>query len=127
MNGEISDFKSYLGNPLLKRSGVTINWTPELIDEWEKCSTDPIYFIEKYMKIIHVDRGLIPFKMYGYQKDMVNSMANERYTCIATARQSGKCQNKNTPIRLKNKTTGAIVETTIGEFYESQKNKPNMS
>jgi hypothetical protein len=34
---------------------------------------------------------------------------------------SGKCVYINTPIRVRNSKTGDIFQTTIGEFYESQK------
>jgi len=83
-------FKSYNGNPNLKRSGVAVNWTPDIIAEYAKCSQDVIYFVEKYMKIINVDRGLINFDPYDYQREMLKSMTDERYTIIATARQAGK-------------------------------------
>jgi ABC-type cobalamin/Fe3+-siderophores transport system ATPase subunit len=33
---------------------------------------------------------------------------------------SGKCFCINTKIRLRNKKTGEIIETTVGEFYEAQ-------
>lgn len=86
----IDNFKSYLGNINIKRQGVQVNWTPELLQEYVKCSQDPIYFCETYMKIINVDDGLIPFKLYDYQKEMMMSMAENRYTIITTARQIGK-------------------------------------
>jgi len=81
---------SYLGNPNLKRPGEQINWTNEMVAEYLKCASDPIYFIETYMKIINVDRGLINFNLYDYQKEMVNSFVDNRYTIVTTARQSGK-------------------------------------
>jgi hypothetical protein len=84
------DFKSYLGNPLLKRPGVTVQWTPQLAMEYARCARDPIYFIETYMKIINVDEGLIPFKLRDYQKEITLSLHNNRNTIIATARQAGK-------------------------------------
>jgi hypothetical protein len=87
---KVKDFKSYNGNPLLKRSGVEVQWTPELIEEYLKCANDVEYFVEKYMQIINVDRGLIPFHPYSYQKKMLRTMARERFTVIATARQAGK-------------------------------------
>lgn len=86
----IPQFKSYNGNPNLKRSGVSINWNQTVVEEYLKCSQDVIYFCSKYMKIINVDRGLIEFEPYDYQRDMLNSMNEERYTIIATARQAGK-------------------------------------
>lgn len=80
----------FRGSMNLKRVGEQIEWTPERRDEYIKCSLDPIYFCENYMKIVHVDRGLVPFKMYDYQKAMIKSMAFSRNTIITTARQIGK-------------------------------------
>ena len=122
-NTKIKDFKSYNGNPLLKRSGVEVQWTPDLIQEYVKCANDVEYFVEKYMQIINVDKGLIPFHPYDYQKKMLRTMSRERFTVIATARQAGKCQNINTPIKVRNKKTGEILEMTIGEFHERSKEK----
>jgi ABC-type branched-subunit amino acid transport system ATPase component len=34
---------------------------------------------------------------------------------------SGKCVDTNTIIKLRNKKTGEIIETTIGKFYDIQK------
>ena len=56
----------YLGNPNLE-------WTEESIKEYQKCMEDPRHFIEKYVKVVHVDKGLIKFDMYPYQKKMINS------------------------------------------------------
>ena len=113
--------KGYLGNNLLKRIGQQQNWTPEQLSEMAKCMMDPIYFAENYIKIVHVDRGLIPLQMYDYQKDIATKIFNNRRVAVLTARQAGKCVHINTPIRLRNKKTGEVVETTVGEFYESQK------
>ena len=86
----ISDYSSYMGNSNLKRSGVSVQWTPELLQEYLKCAQNPIYFIETYMKIINVDDGLVNFKLHDFQQDMINSMADNRHTIITTARQVGK-------------------------------------
>jgi hypothetical protein len=90
MPNEIDNFKSYLGNPNLKRGGVQVNWTPELVQEYVKCKNDVVYFVTKYMKIININEGLVNFIPYPYQRDMLKTMADERYTVIATARQAGK-------------------------------------
>jgi hypothetical protein len=87
---EIENFKSYLGNPNLKRSGVSVQWTPELVQEYIKCKQDVVYFVTKYMKIININKGLVNFVPYPYQEHMLRTMADERYTVIATARQAGK-------------------------------------
>lgn len=112
---------AYNGNPLLKRTNQQIEWTEEMVSEYVKCSEDPVYFINNYMKIINLDKGLTAFKLYDYQEEMVNSFKNNRNTMAVNSRQSGKCQKLNTPIRLRNRKTGEIVETTIGDFYNDQK------
>jgi Terminase large subunit, T4likevirus-type, N-terminal/Terminase RNaseH-like domain len=87
---DLSRLKGYNGNSNLKRSRQSIEWTPELIGEYVKCSDDPIYFIETYMKIININDGLVSFKLYDYQKEMVLAMKENRFNIIATARQAGK-------------------------------------
>jgi hypothetical protein len=80
----------YLGNPLLKKGGTPIEWTPELIKEYMKCANDPIYFAENYIKIVHVDHGFIPIELYDYQKEIVGAISNNRRVVANTSRQAGK-------------------------------------
>jgi hypothetical protein len=87
---DLTNLKGYNGNLNLKRSNQNIEWTPDLVQEYIKCSQDPVYFTETYMKIINIDRGLVSFKLYGYQKEMLKSMQENRFNIIATARQAGK-------------------------------------
>ena len=82
--------KGYLGDVKLKRANQTIDWTPELLQEYVKCSEEPIYFIENYIKIINVNNGLQRFELYEYQKDMLRSFHENRNTIVLAARQSGK-------------------------------------
>ena len=82
--------KGYNGNINLKPSNQSIEWTPELVAEYVKCSQDPIYFTETYMKIVNIDNGLVSFKLYPYQREMIQSFDENRFSIIATARQAGK-------------------------------------
>lgn len=82
--------KGYNGNPLLKKSRKAINWTPELLEEYIKCANDPIYFAEKYIQIVHVDHGLIPIRLYDYQKEIIEKITNNRRVTVVTSRQAGK-------------------------------------
>ena len=59
----------YLGNPNLKPVGVQQQFTPEQVQEYVKCSNDPLYFIKKYVKIVSLDKGLVPFDMYNFQQE----------------------------------------------------------
>lgn len=86
----LDNIKGYNGNVLLKRANQEIDWTPDLVQEWIRCSEDPIYFVENYMKIITLNEGLQNFKPYPYQRDMIQSFVENRYTIVTTARQAGK-------------------------------------
>ena len=87
MNDRLSGYK---GNVNLKKSNQNVEWTEELVQEYMKCAEDPVYFTENYMKIISINDGLINFKLYPYQKDMVRSFKDNRYSIVTTARQAGK-------------------------------------
>lgn len=82
--------ESYLGNQNLKRSNVKHEWTPDQIKEWMRCAKDPVYFIETYIKIVNVDKGLINFNLYDYQKDIVELSIEERFVICKMPRQCGK-------------------------------------
>lgn len=114
------EFDGVRGNMNIKRKGEKIEFTPEMIEEWKRCAEDPIYFSENYIKIVSLDHGLIPIKLYEYQKDIINAITFNRRVTVNTSRQAGKCVCINTPIKIRNKTTGEVVEMTIGEFYELQ-------
>ena len=70
---------SYLGNPKLKAANVPVEFTEEQLAEYIRCQQDPIYFIEQYVQIVHVDKGLIPFEMYPFQKNMIQNFVDNRF------------------------------------------------
>jgi hypothetical protein len=82
--------QSYLGNPNVKRDGVQQAWTPELIQEYKRCMDDPIYFAEKHVKVISLDKGLVSFKLYPYQQQMFEQFNEHRFNIVLACRQSGK-------------------------------------
>lgn len=82
--------ESYLGNQNLKRSNVKHSWTPDQVQEWLRCAQDPEHFIETHMKIVNVDRGLVNFDLYDYQKDIVNLSIKDRFVICKMPRQCGK-------------------------------------
>ena len=84
------DHTGYRGSKVLKKPGTDIEWTPEMMDEFVKCSKDPIYFGERYFKVVHVDRGLETVNLYDYQKEIILSVKENRRTIAECARQSGK-------------------------------------
>ena len=80
----------YLGNPNLKKVNVPVEFTQEQIQEFALCSKDPLYFIQNYVKIVSLDEGLVPFKMYDFQKEIVGTIHNNRFSICKLPRQSGK-------------------------------------
>ena len=82
--------ENYLGNPNLKRSNVNVEYTKEQVAEYIKCAKDPIHFIQEYIQIVNVDKGLVPFKLYNFQNEMVTAFQNERFVINKLPRQSGK-------------------------------------
>ena len=82
--------ESYLGNPNVKRDGVNEKWTPKKLSEYKKCMGDPAYFCKKYVKVIHLDKGLVPFKLYPYQEKMFQHFEDNRFSIVLACRQSGK-------------------------------------
>jgi len=85
-----TDPQTYAGNPNLKKANIQQSWTKEQLKEYSLCMEGPQYFIEKYVKIVSLDEGLIPFKMYDFQKEMVGTFHNNRFTICKLPRQSGK-------------------------------------
>ena len=80
----------YLGNPNLKKAGTPIQFTQDQINEWIKCKNDPIYFAMNYIQIISLDEGLVPFKMYDFQKEILRDFHNNRFNIAKLPRQTGK-------------------------------------
>jgi len=80
----------YLGNPNLKKAGTPIQFTKKQIDEWIKCKNDPIYFAMNYIQIISLDEGLVPFKMYDFQKEILRDFHENRFNIAKLPRQTGK-------------------------------------
>lgn len=80
----------YLNNPKLKAENVSINLTQDEIDEIKKCRNDPIYFIEKYVKIIDVAGNIIVPKLHDYQKKAIKHYLDNKLSCVMQPRQSAK-------------------------------------
>jgi len=80
----------YLGNPNLKKANTAIEFTEENIIEFLKCKEDPVYFAKNYVKIVSLDHGEIPFKMYPFQEKLVTNFHKNRFNICKMPRQTGK-------------------------------------
>ena len=81
---------TYLGNVNVKRDGVAHNFTEDEVKEYIRCSKDPVYFCHKYLKVISLDDGLVPFELYPYQEEMFKHFNENRFSIVLACRQSGK-------------------------------------
>jgi hypothetical protein len=110
----------YNANSQLKAAGVSIPFTQEQVTEYLKCKDDPVYFIENYCKIISLDHGLVPFKLYDCQREKVKIIHDNRKVILMEGRQQGKTttsaayilwytlfQDSKTVAILANKATAA--------------------
>ena len=82
--------EQYLGNPNLKKGHTPSRFSKKQIQEVLKCMDDPKYFISNYLKIVTIDKGLVPFEMYPFQEKMVDTFHDNRFTICKLPRQSGK-------------------------------------
>lgn len=77
-------------NKFIKLAHVEMEFTPGQIKELEKCSDDPIYFIETYVKIVHPIKGAVHFSLYPYQRELIRMYWKNKNNIILSARQTGK-------------------------------------
>jgi hypothetical protein len=54
-----------------------------------KCGKDPVYFLNNFAKISHPKMGLVPFKTYDFQTDLLKDFNDYRFNVILKARQLG--------------------------------------
>lgn len=81
---------TYLGNPNIKARGVKMKLTDTEESELIRCAVDPVYFIETYVKIVHIDHGLVPMKLYPYQRKIVDDYLHNPKIIMSMSRQAGK-------------------------------------
>lgn len=80
----------FAGNPKLKKANVEISYTKEQFEEYIKCVQDPVYFINNYVKIVSIDGGVIPFKLWDFQEELIRSFQAHRFNIVKYGRRSGK-------------------------------------
>jgi hypothetical protein len=123
----------FQGNIKIRAAGVPHEYTPHEIEEYVKCVNDIYYFMENYVKIKHIDHEeLITFIPREYQRRMIDSMVDHRYTISCWPRQSGKSlvvssvilyftlfnQNHNTLIAAHKGDKARDILTVIKKMYE---------
>ncbi len=80
----------YLGNPNLKKANTPMEFDAKQISEFIKCKEDPVYFSKKYVQIVNLDEGLVPFEPYKFQEKLIKRFHKHRFNICKMPRQTGK-------------------------------------
>ena len=64
--------------------------TEDQVREFIRCSEDPIYFIENYVKIITLDKGFVQISLYPFQRQAITDINENRRVIVKAGRQVGK-------------------------------------
>jgi len=83
-------FKGYMSNPRLRRAGQEISLSKEEVKIYLKCARDPIYFIETFVKIVTIDEGIVPIKLWKFQKKLLKICHDNNRVIVKAGRQTGK-------------------------------------
>ena len=75
---------------LVKRPHQSEKYSNDQIQEIAKCIQDPIHFIANYCSIQHPTKGRVSFELFDYQKRLIDTYNNYRYSIALLPRQTGK-------------------------------------
>ena len=82
-----------LENVLIKKPNMQESYTEQQLREVIKCAdpaTGPQYFLDNYFYIQHPTRGRMVYKPFDYQRRLVDTYHNYRYSISLMPRQTGK-------------------------------------
>lgn len=108
--------------PTVKDPGVEHEYTMEEAKTLFKCRKSFAEFA-KLVMITSLAEGLVPFRMYDYQEEMVSVFSENKFTIVLSSRQSGKCVHGNTPVLVREVATGVEQNVTISELMKLGKVK----
>jgi len=89
---EITKEHYFDGQYGLLKAGLQLEYEFWMLDEINKCRDDIEYFCRTYLKVVDLDKGMVPFELYDYQVEMMQMMDDCRFSIFLTARQMGKTQ-----------------------------------
>lgn len=116
--GEIPKDSPFITNDHQWRSpDITFEYTAEELEEIQKCASDVVYFANMYAYSM-TDEGVQKITIRDYQEEALKDLQNNRFNIWMASRQVGKCLLHNVNITVRNTTSGEIIKTTLGNFYE---------
>jgi hypothetical protein len=78
---------------LVKTPYKSLPYTPQQIDEFRQCAdpiTGPIYFLDNFFYIQHPTRGRMLYHPFDYQRRLIETYHNYRFSISMMPRQTGK-------------------------------------
>lgn len=106
----------YNNNVSIMKSGVEYPYTEQQLIELKKCSSDILYFIVNYCKIVTLKHGVQKFKLFQYQKNAIKVMHENRFSIFKFPRQMGKCVTGDTNICVR--INGDELNLTMSQLYD---------
>lgn len=118
----VIDIRGYKGTPFLsndinmRRPKLIYQYTKEEMEELRKCAADPIYFGERYAKVM-TDNGIIQIKFRDYQLEVTEGFLKNKYSILMASRQVGKCHSLITRLLCYDNQTNSLTEIPFFELY----------
>lgn len=110
-------------NPNLKKANTQLEYSHDQVQELVRCSQDPVYFVENYVRVQHPVKGIVPFHLRDYQKKMIRGFHENRWTVVLSARQSGKALHINEPIPTPSGWT-TMGDVSVGDLVLDANGNP---
>jgi hypothetical protein len=80
----------YMGNPNLPSKDAKFDYTPEMVEEIQKCKDDMLYFAQNYFYIIDPDKGKVRINLFDFQERIIDGLKTHRFNVILSPRQASK-------------------------------------
>lgn len=109
--------QTFMRKPSVRAPRVELLLTDQQEDEFVECSMDAHYFAANYYKITTIDKGFILFDMHDYQKQLFHDFQDHRFNAVVQARQSGKCVDGDSIVRVYDTVSNEEFDITIEELH----------
>jgi len=73
----------------IKLNSESVNFKEIIRKEYQKCYSDPVYFMKKYCMIQHPQKGRMLFNLFTFQEDMLRELQQHEYNIVLKSRQLG--------------------------------------
>lgn len=100
-------------------------YTQEQLMELIQSENDPFYFIEKFVKIQHPTKGIVPLTLFPFQYDIIRGFHEHRNCIVLTGRQLGKALPLDTPIPTPTGWT-TMGNIRVGDMVIGDDGQPTM-